>query len=272
MPFVQTDDIETYYERRGEGRSIVFVHGAWVDHRMWDRQVEALATNYDAIAYDVRGHGRTGPSTERRYTVDRFASDLKALVDALELDRPIVCGLSLGGMIAQAYAARYPDAVSTLILAGTVVSTRFTAHDKLLSLVAPRWATKGTVRLLGPRRYVDTAFRLATVTRSRDWFGRDETVRAYVRQTMERFDTAEYNKIVDAIYGFRGVELGSIRVPTLVLNGEFESPSVFDHAAHIERTLPDVRSRVIPDAGHIVNMENATAFTDAIVDFLAERR
>lgn len=74
------------------------------------------------------------------------------------------------------------------------------------------------VRLLGPKRWVDIVFRLAELTRSEDWFGRDEHVRSYVRETMFGFDTAEYNRILDAVYGFRMVDLEAITVPTLVLN------------------------------------------------------
>jgi hypothetical protein len=90
VPTIQTNDVETYYERRGEGPPIVFVHGAWVDHRLWTPQVEALGDDYEVIAYDVRGHGKTGGSEGRRYTIERFAADLKALVDALDLDRPTI--------------------------------------------------------------------------------------------------------------------------------------------------------------------------------------
>lgn len=124
VPTVHTNDIETYYERHGEGRPIVFVHGGWADHRMWRPQIDQLSDGHETIVYDVRGHGRTGPSAEERYTVELFAADLNALVTVLDLDRPVVCGLSLGGMIAQTYAARYDELrglVLTITLAEAVL-------------------------------------------------------------------------------------------------------------------------------------------------------
>ena len=268
MPFARTNDIETYYERHGDGTPIVFVHGGWVDHRLWGPQVDSLSDSYEVIVYDIRGHGRTGASNERRYTMDLFAADLKALVDALVLERPVICGLSLGGMIAQTYAARYNQHLRALILADTAVSTGLTLRDTLTRLLFPGWAMRATVRLLGPSRYVDLAYWLAEVTRGSEWFGRDETVRSYVRGTMSSFDTAEFNKVFRAIYAFREVDLAAVSAPTLVLNGEYESRAVFTHTAHLQHVLPDVRVAVIPDAGHTSNMENPAAFNREVASFL----
>lgn len=270
MPTTRTNNIETYYERHGEGRPLVCIHAAWTDHRLWRPQLDALSAEYELIVYDVRGHGQTGPSAERRYTVDLFAADLKALVENLGLDQPIICGLSLGGMIAQTYAVRYADDLRALILADTAVSTTLTLRDKLTRVLFPGWAMRGTVRLLGPPRYVNVAYWLADVTRGTDWFGRNETVRSYVQETMSAFEATEFNKIFRAIYDFRRVDLASIRVPTLVLNGEHESRSVFRHAEHMEYVIPDVRSAMIPDAGHTSNMENPDTFNREVSEFLSQ--
>ena len=96
MPTVRTNDIETYYERRGSGPPLVFVHAAILDHAQWDPQVDALSDQYTTVAYDVRGHGRTGGSARNRYSIDLFADDLDALITALDLDDPVVVGLSTG--------------------------------------------------------------------------------------------------------------------------------------------------------------------------------
>lgn len=129
---------------------------------------------------------------------------------------------------------------------------------------------RATVRLLGPPRYVDVAYWLAEVTRGEAWFGRDEAVRSYVRETMSSFEATEFNKIFRAIYDFRRADLASITVPTLVLNGEHESRSVFRHAAYMERTIPNVRSVVIPGAGHTSNMENPEGFNRDVSEFLSQ--
>jgi pimeloyl-ACP methyl ester carboxylesterase len=95
-------------------------------------------------------------------------------------------------------------------------------------------------------------------------------VAEYVRGTTSAFDTTEFNKVFGATYDFRRVDLSAISVPTLVLDGEFESDAVFEHTAHLERSLSDVRTAVVPDAGHTSNMENPDAFTAELRTFLDE--
>ena len=78
MSTVKTSDIETYYERQGEGPPVVFAHGAIVDHSQWDPQYDALSDDCETVAYDVRGRGRTGGSPRGRCSTDRFTDDLLA--------------------------------------------------------------------------------------------------------------------------------------------------------------------------------------------------
>lgn len=108
-PTVRTDDIETYYELRGDGPPVVFVHGALADHSAVDQQLAAFSHSYTAIAYEIRGRGRTTSPRNASYSIDLLADDLNDVIDALDLDRSVICGVSTGGMIAQVYAGRYPD-------------------------------------------------------------------------------------------------------------------------------------------------------------------
>lgn len=261
-------DISTHLELHGSGHPVVLVHGALVDSRMWQPQIGPFAERYRVVTFDLRGHGRSSGSPRRSYTVRLFAEDLHALVNALELERPAICGLSLGGMVAQAYAAAYPDELSTLVLCDTAVSTTLTLGDKLQTYLFG-WSLAPTVRLVGASRYVDWSFWLAGLLRGERWFGRNRAVSEYVRDAMRAMDTGEMAKTYDAIVGFRGVDLRRIRVPTLVLNGEYESASVFQHAEHMRQRIPEVEMDVIPDAGHVSNMENPAAFNSRVLSYLA---
>ena len=78
MSTVKTSDIETYYERQGEGPPVVFAHGAIVDHSQWDPQYDALSDDCETVACDVRGRSRTGGSPCGRRSTDRFTDDLLA--------------------------------------------------------------------------------------------------------------------------------------------------------------------------------------------------
>lgn len=83
MPYVETNGIQTYYERHGDGHPVVFIHGAAWDHRQWAPQIEALADDYEVICYDVRGHGKTGGSDRDRVSIETLTDDLVAFLDAI---------------------------------------------------------------------------------------------------------------------------------------------------------------------------------------------
>lgn len=269
MATLRVADLEIHYEQTGSGPPLVLLHGGFVDMKMWEPQVAALAGSYRILRYDLRGHGLTGPSRENRYTVEHFAEDLRGLLDGLGLERVALCGLSLGGMIAQAFAARYPERLRALVLADTVVSTTHTLSDKLQThLLAPGWAVRPTIRHLGADRWVRLSFWLASKSRSDKWFGQDEATSTYVKKAMSQLTTAEYVKVYGALYAFREQALSNVRVPTLLLNGEYEPANIVRHAERLKTLLPQATSATIPRAGHTSNMENPTAFNALLQSFL----
>jgi pimeloyl-ACP methyl ester carboxylesterase len=268
MPAVLANGIDQYYEVHGQGVPLVLIHGAFVDLHMWDPQVGAFE-GHQVIRYDLRGHGRTGPSPAARYSIELLADDLSALLDALGIERAAFCGLSLGGMVAQAFAVKYPSRLLALVLADTAVSVKLTLSDKLQRYVLyPKWAMLLTIRLMSVERFVDFSFWLAERTRSAAWVGQDRATRDYIRDRMRLMPEQEYLKIYDAIYEFDLLDLGCIDVPVLVLNGEHESRSVFRHAEEMVRRISDAEMKVVPGAGHTSNMENAPAFNDMVNEFL----
>ena len=269
MPYTRINNLDHYFEQVGEGVPLVFVHGAFVDSGMWNPQWNTFSDRYKVIRYDLRGHGKTGNSGRNPYSIRLFAEDLKELVEVLELDSPIICGLSLGGMIAQDFAVRFPDRLRSLVLADTAVSVSLTVADKLQSYVLfPKWAMQLTIRMMSVARFTQFSFWLASITRSEDWFGRDQGTREYVREKMLSMDREEYIRIYDAIYDFHLRPLEKITCPTLVLNGEHESPSVFRHTEEILRRVPQAESQVVPGAGHTSNMENPKSFNRLMSEFL----
>ena len=269
MPTLRVNDLDHYYEQHGEGPSLVFVHGAFVDSRMWDPQLKHFSAKYRVLRYDLRGHGRTGPSELKKYSMDAFAEDLSDLLDALEIKNPILCGLSLGGMIAQSFAVQNPGRLKALVLADTAVSVSLTLMDKLQRYVLfPKWAMVLTIRTMNARNFTRFSFWLARATRSEQWMGRDETTREYIELCMVQMNNAEYLKIYEAIYDFRLLPLEKIDCPTLVLNGEHESKSVFRHTEEILRLVPQTGAKVVSGAGHTSNMENPEAFNELVGEFL----
>lgn len=269
MPTVQTDDIATYYDRRGDGPPVVFVHGAVLDHSQWDPQTEALHEEYATYAYDVRGHGRTGGSDRAVYSVDLFADDLAAFVDALDVERPVVCGLSTGGCIAQVYAARDPARLSGLVLADTFTPALLSRGEWLQRALLLR-ATVPPVRLVGYER-IEKALVWLQERLSPGASGDYENVEA-LRAEGPKMATDEFAKVIRAVARFHEteVDLSAIDVPTLVLYGENEPPFVRRHASILGAEVSDAAVRAVPDAGHVSNLDNPEFFTGALSEFLAE--
>lgn len=268
MPTVRTNDIETYYERRGNGPPIVFVHGAILDHAQWERQIDRLSDEYTVVAYDVRGHGRTGGSERNSYSIDLFADDLDALVTALDLDRPVLCGLSMGGCIAQVYAATRPETVAGLVLAGTFTPV-MSAPDERLQMAVLN-ASVPLVRLVGYER-VQRVLAWVHERFNRGASGDYETVER-LQAEAPRMETNEFAKVIRSLTAFPGttIDLSAISAPTMVLYGENE-PGFVRRQARILRTgLPNAVVREVPGAGHASNLDDPDSFTDAVRELLTQ--
>jgi pimeloyl-ACP methyl ester carboxylesterase len=269
MPKILANELEHYIEIQGQGPPLVFVHGGFVDSRMWQPQVAFFSKDYTTIRYDLRGHGKTGGTSTQKYSIKLYAEDLGALLDALKLDRVILCGLSLGGMIAQAFAVGRPHHLKALILADTAVSVSLTLSDKFQRyILAPEWVMLTAIRWMSVPRFVDFSFKLAQWSRKTGWFGQDPHTAAYVREAMLNITTEEYLKIYQAIYDFDLLDLEEITCPTLILNGEHESKAVFRHTQEMLMQIPESKARIIPGAGHTSNMENPIAFNAEVGCFL----
>lgn len=105
---VWRDGVRLRYERTGRGKAVVFIHGFALDLRMWEPQWTAIAENYQAVRYDLRGFGASDPPDGKTYC---HIDDLRALLDALDIERAALVGLSIGGGIAVDFALAYPDRV-----------------------------------------------------------------------------------------------------------------------------------------------------------------
>ena len=267
---VRTNDIETYYVRQGEGPPVVFIHGMAMSAVQWDAQMSALSDEYTTIAYDVRGHGHTGGSHREAYTMELYASDLDALLEALDVENPILCGLSMGGCIAQVYSAMYPDKV-----AGLVLSDTFTAAP----LPRSGRAIFANLRFLA---VLDSVVRYPTLNRFQTWIGQrlapgvagdGETIQRLM-EGAPRITHPEFVKIARSVAAFPESDFDASRVdvPTLIMYGENVPAVLGDMHARLadHLTNADVELTVVPDAGHASNVDNPEFFSTTVREFLVK--
>lgn len=269
MTIVRCNGHQIYYELEGEGLALVFVHGAFGDARIFEPQWNYFSSKYRVLRYDLRGHGRTGASDLKRYTMQIYADDLAALLDATKIASAVVCGVSWGGSIAQTFAIKYPARLKGLVLAGATVSMSLTYGEKLLRYVLfPRAAMRLAIGAMSVERFVNFSFWLARRTLGKEWLNENDSTLEYIRQCMLQIDRSETLKIWDAIYGFDLQPLETIRCPTLVLTGERDNKMAARHAQKLLRCIPGAQGRVLPAAYHAMTLEQPQAFNQAVEEFL----
>ncbi|MCO8243473.1 MULTISPECIES: alpha/beta hydrolase [unclassified Haladaptatus] len=267
---METKSLTTNYTERGTGSPLVFIHGGWLSEKMWRNQIERFEDEYRVITYDIRGHGQTGSSSKSAYSIDLFTEDLRRLLTDLSVEMPVLCGLSLGGMIAQRYASRYPNDVSGIILANTVQSfppLPLTHTQK--ELLFPKIQRHLMLYGLGPQLYFKLSFPFFQLLEGHQWISLEQDTRNYVLRDVDRIHADEFVKIFDAMYNCDLRNNVQITNPTLVITSDHEHYAVRKQNVQITKNIRNSSHVEIPDAGHLVNMDNSREFNSEVDDFIS---
>jgi len=251
------------YEDIGKGLPIVLLHAFPFDRAMWEPQLRPLAeTGFRVLAPDLPEFGETTPGSEV-FTIERSADVINDFLDEIGIEKAVVGGVSMGGYIAMALARRHPQRLIALILADTKAAPddadAKTSRDRLIAQVKDGGPTAAADALL-PKLFSPTAGEKYP----------DVIERA--RAIILRQRTAA---IIAALYALRDrpdaqPALASVRVPTLVLVGEHDAVTPPSAAERIAHGIPHAELVLIPNAGHLSNVENPDAFNSAMISFLAK--
>lgn len=257
----KTNGIDTHYELHGkEGAPwLVLSHSLACSARMWDPQIEALKGSFRILAYDTRGHGGS-QATPGAYTLELLADDLKALLDSLGVKAAHYCGLSMGGIIGQTFALKYPGILKTLILADT------TSRNPPEAL--PVWQDririaeeKGMAPLVQPTldRWFTEAFRKT-----------QPGLVAEIGKLIASTPVAGYAGCCHAIPTINvTARLKEIKAPILVMHGDQDPATPPAMSREIHENAPGSKLVVLSPAAHLSNLEQPEAFTQAVREFLA---
>ncbi|HEY7039545.1 MAG TPA: alpha/beta fold hydrolase [Methylomirabilota bacterium] len=255
---LKANGIDINYEIEGDGPLVTFSHSLACNLSMWDEQVRALKGRYRVLRYDTRGHGQTS-APAGAYSLGQLCEDLKGLLEGLGISATHFVGLSMGGMIGQVFALKYPAMVQSLALCDT--TSRYPSgaaaiwEDRIKTVGA-----KGMDPMVAPtlERWFTASFR----ARRKELM---EQVGAMIRGT----PAAGYVGCCHALPKINVTErLGDVRCPALVIVGEDDPGTPVDMARDIHAALPTADLAVLCRASHLSNLEQPEEFNRALGSFL----
>ncbi|MFB6108883.1 MAG: alpha/beta fold hydrolase [Haloplanus sp.] len=264
--FVTVDGTELHYAVWGDpdAPTVVCLHGGWQNADAWRPQVDRFADEYRVVTVDFRGHGRTGATDARRYSIDLFVDDVDALLAHLGVEEPILCGLSMGGMVVQSFLAAYPRRARAAVVGGPIRSMPpVDLPAGVKAAVSPVPTIAGLASTIGTRATFESLCRSITATTGRPWLTVDAGVRAEALAAVDDVTPGEYRKIFRALYRFESPDFSAVRTPTLVLYGDHEAPSVKRQGERLAHAVENGSYTEVDDAGHLVNRDRPAAFNDA---------
>lgn len=266
MAKVHANEIDVYYERHGAGDPLLLIMGWGGNAATWRPQIPELAKQYEVIAFDNRGAGRTS-APEGPYSVHEMARDTVGLLDALDLPWAHVLGISMGGMIAQELALGYPERVGALVLGCTSPGgPRAHGIEQLLDDIQ---AFKDLSREGGPDLEWFTEFlRRLWTKRALARYG--EHLQDFVLSLI-RFPPTPHGLCgqADAIAAHDTYDrLPQIGRPTLVISGTEDELIDPHNSPLLARRIPGAELRLFAGLKHAFHLERPTLVNAVIIEFI----
>jgi 3-oxoadipate enol-lactonase len=255
---LQKETYSLYYYTQGDPskEAIVFIHPAYGDHTCFHHQVDVFAENYHVIYVDMLGHGKSqvrGGAVGIDATVALVAEVIAAEGHA----QAHLVGVSLGSLMAQAVAHRYPQRVKSVTVTG---GYSIFGDNSAISKAQNREIVKAFFLMLfwmnGFRRYV--VKNTNVVAAEQEVFYR--AMQKFTRRSLPVM--SGMSKILDKTPH-------TLPQPLLIVTGEHDLPIILSNAQDWQKREPNARLQVIPQAGHCANMDNPAAFNQALMTFLA---
>lgn len=248
--FISGDNVKT---------PILFVHGFPYDHSMWNSQISELKSKYQCITYDIRGLGDSPPS-DGQFTIESFVDDLETIIEELKLNKPVLCGLSMGGYIALRAVERMEEKFSGLILCDTKSEADGNETKLRRSAGIKKINMEGIKKFVSD--FVPTCFSKESINNSKEYS-------VMLKRALEN-DPVAVKGCLLAMAGRTDTTgyLEKIKIPVLVICGEKDSLSPPESMRELAGKIKESEFVLIPEAAHMTPVENPKAVNDAIINYL----
>jgi pimeloyl-ACP methyl ester carboxylesterase len=247
--YVRANGLEIYYEEYGSGQPLLLLYGGTQTHSLWEQHIPILAQHFRVITPDSRGHGKTvNPMSTLSYRM--MADDTAALIEALGLEQPLVCGFSDGGRICLEMGTNYPGLAKAYVVNGASYrwSEALLRETKQMGLESPGIVNFERFEQYDPR-----------------WV-------LHLQQQYESWHDIliQISHMWLAPWDHTDEDLRKIGEPTLLLAGDRDDLGLpVEYAVHMYRTIPKAELAIAPNSGHEVRVE---LFTTLVLDFLLRQR
>ncbi|MDP3683615.1 MAG: alpha/beta fold hydrolase, partial [Ignavibacteria bacterium] len=241
--------------------SVIFLHGFPFDQNMWDAQVEFLKNDFLCVTYDIRGLGKSHPG-DGQFTMEMFADDCLTIIAELELDKPVLCGLSMGGYLGFRVLERAQEIFSAAILCDTrAESDSDTAKLKRANGVR-QINTEGVEKFVAG--FVPNCFSEKFKTEQAEEYN------VYLERS-KKSNPLGVKGCLLAMQGRTSITLflPQIKIPTLLLCGVEDNLTPPAEMKEVADKIPNSKYLVVPEAGHMTPIENPEFVNKAIKDFLS---
>lgn len=247
----------------GKGSSLVFLHAGVADRRMWREQITALEDSFQCIAYDRRGFGETSSPDESFSHV----SDLKEILDHLNISTATLIGCSQGGRIAIDFTLEYPQRVTTLVLIAPAIS----------GAPAPGAFSPEIEALLEALDEAEEAEDMERVNaiESNLWLDGPTSPNGRVSGTTRKLfldmnrialNAPDLNKEIEPPSAYDRLE--GLSLPTLVINGDLDFPHIKERCQYIVDSIPNAKRKEVLGTAHLPNLERPEIVIELLKDFL----
>ena len=262
MPKIKTGNINTYYELEGEGETLVFIHGLGSSTEDWVIQSEFFAKDFQVLRYDVRGHGQSDKPAGA-YSVPLFAEDLHDLLDALDIEKAHIVGLSMGGWIAFQFSLDYPNMVNSLTIVNSWADMRLKSFSDRVNyfqrtIIFKFLSMRKIGEILGAKLFIKPEHEALRQDFIEKW------AKNHKPSYMASFKSAKGWSVEN--------RLSEITVPVLVIAADEDYSPVATKEAYAEKMINAkfVELVVIEDSRHATPVEHPDEFNQVVNKFLRE--
>ncbi len=264
MPKIKVNDINIYYEIHGDGPPFLMITGLGANINWYtDEYIDEFASHFKLIILDNRGTGRTD-ITDKEFSIKMLAEDAVGLMDALKIDKFLLMGTSMGGMISQELILNFPEKVEKLVLCSTSCGMRkgIPPPPQVLELMrtnrdgmSPEFIAKASLPLLYTRDFIKK---------------NREFMKMFVQQLIKTPITPEmFERQMLAVSKFNSFRrLKTINTPTLVIHGKKDILLPPQNADILAGEIPGAKLVLFDDAAHIIFQPEPDKVLNTITEFL----